>query len=379
MVEREGSHRAVRGDAQPVLPDGRGASINLIEPARALVLPEHVLRDVLVPVLAEHVEQVRHGKEAGIEPIAVAAHHVGKAIGRGLALARGQHPEREGQDIRPLEVDREHALSLGVGAHERTAHVAGICAQLRCLVLLAEYVADVGKDVARVSEPARGHDVLGGHRALHGAPGHQARQHPIAVVERRVPQVARVAGLLAALGELPRRAAHAVVVPAAHGVVAATQHVDVAVLTVELPRHGDDRVAPARRRAHARHDGAAARRVGHRRVVEHLAVVGLVGHDLVKPARKERVEVHEEAAGRRIDLNVARPTHALALGTVGGNGEHVAALRPQRVLQQLVHARVGGADAARLGKVAADGEGDDARGVEDTLRGLVPAGDAHVT
>src|SRR5207253_5536475 len=113
--------------------------------------------------------------------------------------------------------------------------------------------------------------------------------------------------------------------------------------------YGDIGPAGRARKAHrvaaewiGNHPGNAATRV-------------LIGGDICQPFREETRDVHVERRGSREHLRVSRPAEALiALRTVRGNVEKVAALTPHDVSLQLVEQRVRGDEASCLREVGGD-------------------------
>ena len=138
--------------------------------------------------------------------------------------------------------------------------------------------------------------------------------------------------------------------PRHHHRPALLQQREVAVLLVDLPRHQDRGVAPARGAVRGPQE-AAALGDRHRRHAGEGAVLPLAGGEVAEPLRGEAGHVVEERRGRHVELPVAGPAGALAGGAVGGDVAGVGAEAPHRGGVQPVDPVVVAAEAPAHGQV----------------------------
>ena len=141
------------------------------------------------------------------------------------------------------------------------------------------------------------------------------------------------------------------------------QHRGVAVLLVQLPRHQDDRVAPAGRAVHLLQEaGPLGDR--HRRHVAEVAVRPLLDGEVAQPLEGEAVDVVEVGRGRDVELPVAGPAGALAGRAVGRDVAGVAAEAPHRGLVQPVDPVVVAREGAARRQVGVHDDAGDVAGRE---------------
>ena len=155
---------------------------------------------------------------------------------------------------------------------------------------------------------------------------------PVAEVEPLLPEktVARLRAL--------------VLDPRAHTCVLTHEDTRVAVRLEDGPRNDNRHVGPTRARRHA--SARSPENIGNH--PGNRAIRLLVRSDVGQPLREESGDVRVERRGGREHLRVAGPAESLvALRTVGGDIQEVAALSPHDVVLELVDERVGCLERAR--------------------------------
>ena len=129
---------------------------------------------------------------------------------------------------------------------------------------------------------------------------------------------------------------------------------------IEGPRQDRRHIAPRGTRPDG---GPHAVRRDDRHVPGHRAVGQLIGFDVAQPSAEHARDVVQERRCRAEDLDVAGPAGALvALRTVGGDVDEVAAHPPHDVVVQLLHVGVRGGEPPGALEVGVQNAGDEGAG-----------------
>ena len=203
--------------------------------------------------------------------------------------------------------------------------------------LLSEHPGDLGHEVRGMREVSRPDPVARHGRVLRG---HRVDGQPVAVGRARTDQVLGSALLIAD--------------PALHRVVVLRQDFLVAVVPVNLPRTDHTGIGPCRIAELMR--AVFAENIG--RHVRIRAVGTLAVAQVLQPFAEEIPDIVVKSRGADEDLRVAGPTETLvALRTIGGDVEEVAAQTPTDVAIEVVEQRVRAAELSGRSHVRVQDEG----------------------
>ena len=191
---------------------------------------------------------------------------------------------------------------------------------------VADGLARPRRQVGTVAEAAGRHQVGVG-LGRRGTVRRSVRVEPVAELEASGPEVILPCGLVDPVD------------PGLHAGQLTPEQVEVAGGPVDVPGHDHGRVAPGSR-DHVAHLALAVESV--RDDDRHVAVGLLLGGQVGRPRRQEAGHVGQEERRGAEDLQVAGPAEAfVALGTVGGDVDEVAAHAPEHVVVQPVEQVVG--------------------------------------
>ena len=361
LVVRDG---AVRRDGIPALPDRRRAEIDLIDPARELLVEQEVIGQVKQPLLCQNGAQLRRTGKAALD----------------LVKIELETPVQTFNDLIAIRIQIKFQCidisSLGVAG--KTSGLAEVLPEDRSLNLLRKRcvccgILVIAQHLRRFRNNLRGPAVIQRSQiAVVGSAlvAHRRRSvqcHPVTELEAEVPQIpasaVRRAGLSAS-----RILPVDPVDPVLHHGISFSQFRLVSVCLIQRPRHEGSDIAP---------DGSAARRVA--KIREEVRD-GAVHHDLLvakvlKELVEERQRVHVIGRRRCENVRVTGPAKALgALRAVGRNVDEVRALAPDRVLVQTVDLlvaclQISGAVQIRVQHTSAERGG---------IGLALPAGDLHI-
>ena len=170
----------------PVLPHRGGAAHHHRQPRRGRVLEEQLVRDVEVPGVGEHRQQVRRREEAGAEVGPGLSDQLDEARGGAVAGFVVDQSERQCAHVVGLRVRRQAPFGVDVFGSPRIRGARREVFEALCLVVVPEQPADPRHERRGMVEER------GRHVALIGLPLATARLEPLAPVESRVPQVGLV-------------------------------------------------------------------------------------------------------------------------------------------------------------------------------------------
>ena len=347
-VHADAADLAVGIDGIPALPDRRRAHVDLVEPAREILIQKQRVGVLVRAVVGERTAERGRAEEAGFQV------HVGGFQQRAqarrdlLARERRRKAEVERNGVAGLRCRGAETARRVVFAADRVADLVGAPAVHRVIGGFAERAGRVCDAHRRfiVVRGAEERHVRAAHDRLRVEAGLRAvEREPVREVEFDAgPQTRRAVRLVVAVDPVG---------PELHALVAVFERRPVAGREVRLPRHDRRGVRPAAVPAARREHRVLLVRPAadhQRRDVRHLAVRELLLLEQVAAVlRVERGAVHVVVRGRAEHLRVAGPAHALvALRAVGRHIEEVVALAPDRVQVQAVDLLVRGDDLAGL-------------------------------
>ena len=322
---------AILIEAVPALPHRCGADSDLIQPAGALSVQQHLEGCVGMSAVGQREQDVRCAGKAGADLVIILFDQMHKVFSSLGADILGEDVQVQRQHIGGLE------LVLYPAAAVRKYAAVGIChlaAQIRVVggvLIFAEDACDCSQPAAGVEKAGRG-GVLAARLPLAHL-GHIGRD-PVAKVQdgRRVPDIA----VLADAEPCPEAAGLDIFL---HRGVHRAQNVNAAGRLVERPRHIHTGIAPPVHR-HLGHRGRESVAL-HRHGVGNTTARPLLGLDIAQPFLKKTAQFKVVKRCRCKDIDVSGPSHSLiALGAVGRNINKIGLCAPCNVglqpVEQLV-------------------------------------------
>ena len=322
---------AVLIKAVPALPHRCGADSDLIQPAGALGVQQHLEGRVGMSAVGQCEQDVRRAGKAGANLVIILFDQMHKVFSSLGADILREDVQVQRQHIGGLE------LVLYPAAAVRKYAAVGIChlaAQIRVkggVLILAEDACNRSQPAAGVKKAGRG-GVFAARLPLAHL-GHIGRD-PVAKVQdgRRVPDIA----VLADAEPCPEAAGLDIFL---HRGIHRAQNVDAAGRLVERPRHIHAGIAPPVHR-HLGHRGRESVAL-HRHSVGNTAARPLLGLDIAQPFFKKTAQLKVVKRCRCKDIDVSGPAHPLiALGAVGRNVNKIGFCAPCNVglqpVEQLV-------------------------------------------
>ena len=318
---------AVFIEAVPALPDCGCTDADLIQPARALGVQQHLEGGVRVAAVGQRKQDVGRAGEAGANLVITLFNQLDKVLGGlGLDVLR-EHIQVEGQHVGSLEFVLRLAAAIRQDAAIGVRHLGAQRLILGGILILTEQTCNFGKAAAGIAQAGRGGVLAAALPLAHL--GH-IRCDPVTEVEhgRRVPDVA----VLADAEPCPEAAGLDVFL---HRGVHGPQDVHIAGGLIQGPRHVHAGVAPPVH-GHLRHRCGETVAL-HRHGVGQAAGGQLLGLDVAQPLLQKAAQLKVVQSRGGKDVDITGPAHALvALGAVGGNVHKVGLGAPGDVGLQLV-------------------------------------------